>query len=190
MVVGKPTIAKGKKGPSKHSRAARRDVAIDINTDKSLKEARAPLQSVDRRPAVLAAHHTGGITKKKTGRKSVPSSKARKRQERSMDKAEAIIERTHTKVQKSKASAKVIDVRRKPWEQINNEVYGVVPVKKLSKKQQAKAEEDAMVTEFYADDDGNVEMDGAKETEETALASLQAQSIPVLRFGAVDEEIL
>ncbi|KAK4193065.1 Alb1-domain-containing protein [Podospora australis] len=188
--MAKPTIDKGKKGPSKHSRAARRDVPIDINTDKSLKEARAPQQSVDYRPAVLAAHHTGGVTKKKSGRKAVLSAKARKRQEKSMDKAEAIMERTQTKVQKSKASAKVIDVRRKPWEQINDEVYGTVPVKKLSKKQQTKAEEDAMVAEFYADDDGNVEMEGAAETEETAVASLQAQSIPVSRFAAEDEEIL
>ncbi|KAK4168964.1 Alb1-domain-containing protein [Cladorrhinum sp. PSN259] len=179
--------SKGKKALSKHSRAARRDMPVDIDTDKSLKEARAPQDSVDNRPAVLAAYRSGGVTKKKGGRKSVLSSKARKRQEKNMDRAEAIMERTMTKVEKSKASAKVIDLRRKPWEIINGDVNGVAPPKKLSNRQLLKMDEDVMVKEFYADadEDGNVEMDG------TDAAESLAQSVPITQpLPLGDEEVL
>ncbi|KAK4460208.1 Alb1-domain-containing protein [Cladorrhinum samala] len=183
--MAKPTVAKGKKAPSKHSRAARRDMPVDIDTDKSLKEARAPQDSVDNRPAVLAAHRSGGVTKKKSGRKAVLSHKARQRAEKSMDRAEAIMERTLTKIQKSKNSAKVIAQRRKPWEDINGDVGGVVPAKKLTKRQLFKMEEDAMVAKFFADDDGNVEMDGADAAEGLAKSVPIAQPLPV-----EDEEVL
>ncbi|KAK4229816.1 Alb1-domain-containing protein [Podospora fimiseda] len=179
--MAKPTITKGKKAPSRHSRAARRDMPVDIDTDKSLKEARAPQDSVDNRPAVLAAFRNGGVTKKKSGRKSVLSTKARQRQEKNMDRAEAIRERTQTKVAKSKASAKVIAHRRKPWEEINGDANGVVPPKKLSNKQILKMEEDAMVAEFYvdADEEGNVEMDGVDATESLVQSVSIAQPLPL-----------
>ncbi|KAG7288990.1 hypothetical protein NEMBOFW57_005350 [Staphylotrichum longicolle] len=137
--MAKPTIAKGKKGASKHSRAARRATSPSIDTDKSLKEVRVPQESVDRRPAVLAAHHAGGVTKKaKSGRKAVLSTKARRRQEKSADRAEAIMDRTSVKVQKSKGHARVIDSRKKTWDQINKEAFDREEPPKLSKKAKAK----------------------------------------------------
>ncbi|KAK4656544.1 hypothetical protein QC762_205190 [Podospora pseudocomata] len=169
--MAKPTISKGKKGPSKHSRASRREEPIDINTDKSLKSALPPPISTDHhRPAVLAAQLASSVSKptRKTGRKAQLSSKARKRQERSMDMAEAVMERTITKIEKSKGHAKVINTRRKPWEEINNDVFGEgEKAKKLTKKQLEKQREDEIVRKFFdegaaeKDEDGNVEMEGA-----------------------------
>lgn len=113
-------MVKAKKAPSAHSRAARRATSPSINTDRSLKEARAPAESVDQRPAILAAHHNSGVSKK-SKRKTVMSRAARQRHERAADMAEAVAERTAVKVQKSKASARVIESRKKTWDEINKD---------------------------------------------------------------------
>lgn len=80
-----------------------------------------PEESINRRPAILAAHHSGGVTKNsKSGRKAVLSSKARRRHEKGMDRAEAIMERTAKKLQKSKGQARTLHERRKTWDEINS----------------------------------------------------------------------
>jgi len=173
-------------GTSIHSRAARRATSPSIDTDKSLKQARAPQESVDRRPAVLAAHHASGVSKKaKSGRKAVLSSRARRRQEKSMDRAEAIMDRTAVKVQRSKGHARVIHSRKKTWDEVNKEVSGDGGDKpRLSKKAKAKEEEDAMVAAFYSDDDGDAEMEGAGTT------PAPFASLPVEAADEEEEEIL
>ncbi|KAL1835860.1 hypothetical protein VTJ49DRAFT_5968 [Mycothermus thermophilus] len=186
--------------PSKHSRAARRATSPGIDTDKSLKNVQPPPDSIDRRPAVLAAHHTAGVTKKtKSGRKAVLSSRARRRQLKNMDRAEAIMDRTAVKVQKSIGRAKVIGARKKGWDDINREAFERAEKLKLSRKALAKLEEDAMVEAFFADEDGNVEMGGAEETtgearEEdvgpAAVVGAQAGAAPAQAVGMEEEEIL
>ncbi|GAB1314298.1 Alb1-domain-containing protein [Madurella fahalii] len=192
--MAKGSISKGKRAPSVHSRAARRATSPSIDTDKSLKNVRAPQESVDQRPAVLAAHRSGGVNKKtKTGRKAVMSSKARRRHEKSMDRAEAIIDRRAVKVQKSKGHARVIGSRKKTWEEINRQVLGQEGQPKLSKKAKAKAEEDAMVAAFYADDDGDAEMEGAEDAADTPGGSADAtpaQPVSMTPVPAEDDEIL
>jgi uncharacterized protein with LGFP repeats len=143
---------------------------------------------------VLAAHHTGGVTKKaKTGRKAVLSSKARRRQEKSMDRAEAIMDRTALKVQKSNGHGKVISSRKKTWEEINKEAFDREDQPKLSKKAKAMVEEDAMVAAFYADEDGDAEMAGAGDVGEAiggvAASPAQAATIPAQQPDE-EEEIL
>ncbi|KAH6850838.1 Alb1-domain-containing protein [Chaetomium sp. MPI-CAGE-AT-0009] len=190
--MAKGSVAKGNKGPSIHSRAARRATSPGIDTDKSLKQVRAPQESVDRRPAVLAAHHAGGVSKKaKSGRKAVLSTRARRRQERSMDRAEAIMDRTAVKVQKSKGHARVIHNRRKTWDEVNREAFELEEQRKLGKKAKAKMEEDAAVAAFYADD-GDAEMEGAGDdweevAGETEAVSVSAAAAPV---DVVEEDIL
>jgi hypothetical protein len=133
---------------------------------------------------VLAAHHTGGIAKKaKSGRKAVLSTRARRRQEKNADRAEAIMDRTAVKVQKSKGHARVIDSRKKTWDQVNKEAYDLEEARKLSKKARAKAEEDAAVEAFWEDVDGDAEMEGAEEVAGGAVA------VPVQPAGE-EEEIL
>jgi hypothetical protein len=71
---------------------------------------------------VLAAQHGSGVTKKKSTRKTVLSSRAKRRQEKSLDRAEAVMERMALKVEKSKGQAKTVHTRRKPWDEINKDI--------------------------------------------------------------------
>ncbi|KAI0447508.1 Alb1-domain-containing protein [Xylaria telfairii] len=119
--MAKGAIAKKKKAPSLHSRAARRATSPGINTDKSLKNVQPPPDSVDHRPSILAIHHGAGVSKKqKTGR--AMSSKARKRHEKAQDRAVTIMERTEKKVALSKGQSKTIQGRRKVWDEINQNI--------------------------------------------------------------------
>lgn len=60
------------------------------------------------------------MTKKtKRGRKAVLSTRARKRHERGLERAEEIVDRTSNKVLKSKKSAANIAGRRRGWDEIN-----------------------------------------------------------------------
>lgn len=47
------------------------------------------------------------------------STRARARHERGLERAEAIVDRTATKVQKSKYSASRVETRKKAWDEIN-----------------------------------------------------------------------
>ena len=146
----------------KHSRAARRQTSPGIDLDKSLKAVRPPQESVNLRPTVLAAHHNSGVTKK-TKKKQL-SSKARKRQEKSMDRAEAIMDRTSTKVAKSHGKARVIESRKRTWDEVNvvalAEIGKELPTKKEKKADKEKRAEDEVVRAFYADDDEDMDKDG------------------------------
>ncbi|RTE69881.1 hypothetical protein BHE90_015725 [Fusarium euwallaceae] len=107
-----------KRGPSIHSRAARRATSPSIDADKSLKDVKPPPRSAPHRPSVLAAQHSAGVSKK-SKRKTAMSAKARRRHEKGLEMAEAVIERTRSKVEKSKGRGRSIQLRSKAWEEIN-----------------------------------------------------------------------
>lgn len=72
------------------------------------------------RPAVLGIHANAGVSKKtKRGRKSVLSTRARARHDRGLERAEAVVDRTATKIQKSKYAASLVETRKKGWDEIN-----------------------------------------------------------------------
>lgn len=76
--------------------------------------------SANHRPAVLGIHQNAGVSKKtKRGRKSVLSTRARARHDKGLEKAEAIVDRTATKIRKSKQSAALVETRKKGWDEIN-----------------------------------------------------------------------
>ncbi|KAH6892986.1 Alb1-domain-containing protein [Thelonectria olida] len=109
-----------KRGPSIHSRAARRATSPSIDTDKSLKDIKPPSRISAARPSVLAVHQSAGVQKKaKRGRKSQMSAKARRRHEKGLEMAEAVIERTSLKVEKSLGRERVVKERSKTWEDVN-----------------------------------------------------------------------
>lgn len=179
---------------SKHSRAARRATSPGIDTDKSLKNVKPPPTSSTTTPSVLAAHHNAGITKKK--RKVVLSTKARKRQEKSMDRAEAVMDRTTTKVEKSKGSFRVIQSRKKTWDEVNREALGlpepVVPGKKVkATKKQASAEDEA-VAEFYAaaKDGDEVMQEGAEKSGRVGTAAVSESTGAGEGEGEWEDEVL
>jgi hypothetical protein len=113
-----------------------------------------------------------------------------------MDKAEAIMDRTTVKIQKSKGHARVIHGRRKTWEEVNREAFEIEEEqRKLGKKAKAKMEEDAAVEAFWEDDDGDAEMEGAGADGEVAVTgdAAEAVSAPAVVAAPVDvaeEEIL
>lgn len=106
-------------GSSVRSRAVRRATSPSIDTDKSLKDIKPPPRSATR-PSVLAVHQSAGVQKKvKSGRKSQMSARARRRHERGLEMAEAVVERTRSKVEKSVGRSRVVKERSKTWEDIN-----------------------------------------------------------------------
>ncbi|PMD59268.1 uncharacterized protein K444DRAFT_481814, partial [Hyaloscypha bicolor E] len=109
-----------KKGvASVHSRAAKRASSPGIDLDKSLKDVKPP-ETKTQRPSVLAIHQGAGISKKsKNGRKAVLSAKAKKRQEKGMDRAEAVMDKKEKKVEKSKGKARTVQERAKAWDELN-----------------------------------------------------------------------
>ena len=68
---------------------------------------------------MLAVHHSAGVQKKSNKRKSQLSAKAKRRQQKGMEMAEAVMERTSKKVQKSTKRGQTVQERRKAWEDIN-----------------------------------------------------------------------
>lgn len=172
--MAKGGITKKRAPPSKHSREARRATSPGIDTDKSLKEVRAPAESINHRPSILNIHQNAGVSKKqKRGR--AQSTRAKKRQEVAQDKAIAIIERTENKVEKSKDSSRNIQRRRKDWEDINKSV----PASQNAFEGLQDEDEDDDQSEM---DD---EMDEVKQANTAVLAQVQ---VPQVATGAMDDD--
>ncbi|KAK3373707.1 Alb1-domain-containing protein [Lasiosphaeria ovina] len=197
--MGKGNISRPKKGTSVHSRAARRATAPDIDTDKSLKNVKAPslaaAQNIgdDARQAVLGVHAGSGISKRSSNKKTALSAKARRRQEKSQDKAEAIMDRTAKKVERSKGQARVIFSRRKTWDEVNKHALsvvaaggkpGAVPVGRfMAPDEDLLGDDDDSDTENNAQEGGDVMM-----IEEAPIAS--SASIPPPPPPDVEDVIL
>lgn len=64
------------------------------------------------------------MSKKTTKRKAVASARARRRHDRGVGMAEAVSERTSTKVERSVLQAKAMKVRSKTWEEVNTTLDG------------------------------------------------------------------
>lgn len=102
-----------------------------------------------------------------------------------MERAEAVAERTALKVQKSKGQARVIQSRKKTWDELNREILGREAA--AAAKKSKDPEGDAAVAAFYADTDE--EMDGAdEETVGGKATTAEKPSVPVP--APVEEEIL
>ncbi|KAF6819150.1 hypothetical protein CSOJ01_01535 [Colletotrichum sojae] len=184
--MAKPGTSKKNRQPSIHSRAARRATDVDIDTDKSLKEVKPPKETADHRPSVLAAQHNSGVSKKTKNRKSQLSAKAKRRQEKGMDRAEAIMDRTATKIEKSKNHSRSIQARSKGWENINKDIPAL---KKFPDEEDLEREERKERKQITAGKDWETdeEMDGAEEDAAPVSNAAQA-SLP--QTDDFDEEIL
>ena len=62
------------------------------------------------------------IKKSKNGRKSVLSSKAKRRHERGMDRAEAVMDKKEKKVERSRGRARTVQERSKAWDELNRKM--------------------------------------------------------------------
>jgi hypothetical protein len=153
--------------PSIHSRAARREASPSLNTDKSLKEARAPSPSHDHLYARPQA--SGGIRKKKKA-----STKAQKaRHAAALERADIVKEQIQVKKSKSFVKMKSIRNRRKDWEDVN----GV-------KRRVAFEALPSMDIDDEQDSLGNSQSDEAEETIEVEAETSEIP-LPVKESAAV-----
>lgn len=133
-----------------HSRAVRRATSPGIDTDKSLKDVKPPTDTKVRRPSILAAVQGAGVTKKsKNGRKAVLSAKARRRHEKGLDRAEAVMDKKETKIVKSKDRARTVQERAKAWEEQNKKIL----------ERKAKEEAERLEKENWEDEEEQMDED-------------------------------
>ncbi|KKO98658.1 hypothetical protein THAR02_09243 [Trichoderma harzianum] len=173
-----------KRAPSKRSRAARRATSPSINTDKSLKDVSLPStksSSEPARPSVLAARHSAGVTKKSRRGRQL-SAKGRRRQEKGLEMAEAFVERTSKKLEKSLGKAKVVQARSKKWDDINKDVQET----KANAFAVLGQDDEANGGEWETDDDMDGD-DGAKG--KTAAVAAAPEPVPPV-LGDDDDEIM
>ncbi|KAI1092337.1 Alb1-domain-containing protein [Rostrohypoxylon terebratum] len=184
--MAKGGIAKKKKGPSIHSRAARRATSPGIDTDKSLKNVQPPSESVDYRPSILSIHQGAGVTKK-TKKSRNMSSKARRRYEKGQDRAAAIMDRTEQKITKSKGQARTIQTRRKTWDEVNNQI----PTTKKS-REEAEEEDDSNDDREASELDDEMGDANIEETiqKASAIGASSAQENREVTVAEQDDEIL
>ncbi|KAI6245194.1 hypothetical protein HI914_06677 [Erysiphe necator] len=116
------TVAKTKTA-SVHSRAARRLTSPGIDLDKSIKNIQPPTFIKKSRPSLLEIHQSAGVSKKsKSRRKTVLSAKAKRRYEKGLDHAVAVMQRTEKKVKKSKSKARIVHERSLDWDNLNRQM--------------------------------------------------------------------
>ncbi|KAK2629351.1 hypothetical protein QTJ16_000171 [Diplocarpon rosae] len=145
-----------------HSRAAKRASSPGIDLDKSLKHLKPPQASKTKQPSILAIHQGAGISKRsKNGRKAVLSAKAKKRHEKGMDRAEAVIDKKEIKIEKSKGRARIVQDRAKNWEELNKKML------EQKAREEATALEEEKDAENWEDDE---EMEEAIQVEEAPAA--------------------
>ncbi|TAQ90646.1 hypothetical protein B7494_g1064 [Chlorociboria aeruginascens] len=170
--MAKTAPPKKKGRTSIHSRAAKRASSPSINTDKSLKDIQLPVEKKTNRPSVLAIHQGAGVTRKsKNGRKSVLSTKAKRRQEKGLDRAEAIMDKKEKKVEKSKGKARTVQERAKAWEELNKKVA-------LKKAQQVALEKENWVDEDHEDDEVEMQDDVLAPTDLPAETAAEPVPLP------------
>jgi hypothetical protein len=124
------------------------------------------------------------VKKSKNGRKAVLSAKARRRQEKGFDRAEAFIDKKEKKVEKSKGRARTVQERSKAWEDLNKKMLA----------QRAKEEAERIEKENWVDvpesevmEDVEVEGGGADIDLPTEVV---ARSVPLPGAADDEEEVL
>jgi hypothetical protein len=132
------------------------------------------------------------VTKKsKNGRKSVLSSKAKRRQERGMDRAEAVMDKKEKKVEKSRGRARTVQERSRAWDELNRKMVAKKAREAalaLEKENWVDEEDDKEDEETLLD---SAVMDGVKDLDVTDAPPMGGNSIDVgAEAPEEDDEIL
>ncbi|PVH79139.1 hypothetical protein DL98DRAFT_461337 [Cadophora sp. DSE1049] len=178
-----------KKGvTSAHSRAAKRASSPGIDLDKSLKDLKPPPATKNQRASVLAIHQGAGISKKsKNGRKSVLSAKAKRRQEKGLDRAEAVIDKKEIKIEKSKDRARTVQERAKNWEELNKKMLAKKAREVALALEKEKENGDWQDAEEMEEDD---QVKAAPAPENTAMEDVETENSIPLPADEDEDEIL
>lgn len=116
-----------KKSASMHSRAARRAPSPGLKLEKSIIDTKPGDSSIHPRPVIPAAQEARISSKIGSRGGTILSTKARRRHKRGLDRAEAVGDRTATKIQKSRARARGTLERAQTWDAVNSEVRQHLP---------------------------------------------------------------
>ncbi|OJJ51090.1 hypothetical protein ASPZODRAFT_148450 [Penicilliopsis zonata CBS 506.65] len=127
-----------------HSRAARRAASPSLDLDKSLTSLPRAEGKVVEAPAVLTERAKAGVSKKQLKPRNL--SRAQKlRQQKSMDRAEAVMDQLETKVTKSVKREKTVKARRGDWEDTNRKASKFAALQTQSTGDDGDDDGDAMV---------------------------------------------
>ncbi|KAJ5713073.1 uncharacterized protein N7483_010254 [Penicillium malachiteum] len=119
-------MAKSK--PNANTRAARRAASPSLELDRSLRSAPRAESPTAERPSVLAERRTSGIQKKQKGKKMTRAQ--RLRQQKGMDRAEAVLDQLEIKKAKSVGRAKSVKERSADWEALNTKASAFAAIQK------------------------------------------------------------
>ncbi|KAI9718082.1 MAG: hypothetical protein M1812_004340 [Candelaria pacifica] len=133
-----PQLKKHAKSTSIRSRSAKRASSPSLNLDKSLKQAKPPPSSSSYRHSVLSAHHDGGISKKSKKVKPI-SRQQRRRQEKGIERAEAVMDKTEKRVVRSIGRQRVVKNRRAAWDELNERIAASKEVDGLNSSSKAQS---------------------------------------------------
>ncbi|KAJ5832459.1 hypothetical protein N7474_000770 [Penicillium riverlandense] len=103
---------------SQHSRAARRAASPSLDVDKSLRTLPRAESPTVQRPSVLSERANSGVQKRQKKGKNI-SKAQRLRQQKGMERAEAVVDQMEVKLAKSVNRQKTINSRRADWEDTN-----------------------------------------------------------------------
>ncbi|KAK2754494.1 hypothetical protein FQN54_006895 [Arachnomyces sp. PD_36] len=104
---------------SKHSRASRRAVSPSVDIDKSLTSLPRPdSPNPNADSSVLSTQHGAGISKKKPKSKRLTRAQ-RLRQEKGLERAEIVMDKTEKKVSVSTMRGKKVNARKAAWDELN-----------------------------------------------------------------------
>ncbi|KAJ5370618.1 uncharacterized protein N7496_006710 [Penicillium cataractarum] len=106
------------KPKANNTRAARRGASPSLDLDKSLTSLPRAESPTVQRPSLLVDRANAGVQKKKSNGKKI-SKAQRLRQQKGMERAEAVLDQLEIKKAKSITRAKSIKERRGDWEEMN-----------------------------------------------------------------------
>ncbi|MCJ1337938.1 hypothetical protein MMC09_003222 [Bachmanniomyces sp. S44760] len=117
---------------SVHSRLAKRALSPSNDLDRSITSTRAPAEDESKRSMVLSTHHGARITKRKAKGKQL-TRQQRRRHEKGMERAEAVMDKTETKVDRIVSKGKANKERRAAWDEFNSKIEETAKICKPNK---------------------------------------------------------
>ncbi|KAL2845556.1 Alb1-domain-containing protein [Aspergillus pseudodeflectus] len=160
------------KPQSKHSRAARRAASPSVDLDKSLASLPRAEKTELHRESILSDRANAGVSKKQSKPKA-KSRAQRLRQQKGMERAEAVLDQQEIKLAKSNNRAKVVKNRRADWSDLNGKA----------------AKFDLLASAENDDDDAMVDASAAPVKSKRETLSTHVSQTPVVdEHAPIDED--
>ncbi|KAL3455464.1 Alb1-domain-containing protein [Aspergillus heterothallicus] len=160
------------KPQSKHSRAARRAASPTVDLDKSLVNLPRAEKTELHRESILSDRANAGVSKKQAKPKA-KSRAQRMRQQKGIERAEAIMDQHEIKLVKSNNRAKAVKNRRADWTDLNEKA----------------AKFDLLATAENDDDDAMVDASAAPAKSKRETRSAHVTQTPVVdEHAPIDED--